>query len=135
LHGYFFESIHGEVWPWIEPSERPEVSDDWKAHFFGSVEAAEAAAQADYDGDGFTNVEEYLTGTDPTVTDWQVKVQNNHVSFRWVGRAGKSYTVERTHDFKNWSAATGRIAGQDAFLEYNEIASGGRARFYRLNVQ
>jgi hypothetical protein len=135
LKAYLFEAIHGEVWPWLSHTEVPQVSDDWKLHFFGTISSSSADEEADADGDGFTNVEEYIARSNPTNPDWQVRVNEGHVTFRWVGRTGKTYRVERTQDFRNWSAVTGQIAGQDAFLEYNELSSSGKAQFYRLNVQ
>jgi hypothetical protein len=132
LTGYLFESIHGEVWPWVSAPAKPEVSDDWKVHFFQTLTAPE---DEDADNDGFTNVEEYLTGSDPTQADWQVRSVDGHLSFRWVARSGKSYSVEKTEDFKTWSAVTEPIPGRDAFLEYSELTSPAKAQFYRLNVQ
>ncbi|MDW7710749.1 MAG: thrombospondin type 3 repeat-containing protein [Deferrisomatales bacterium] len=38
-------------------------ADSWKLHYFGTLDVA---ADADPDGDGMTNWEEYLYGTDPT---------------------------------------------------------------------
>jgi hypothetical protein len=134
LTAYLFQSVHGEVWPWIAHPEGVRVSDDWAAHFFGAASGS-VDPQEDADGDGFSNVEEYLTGTDPNRSDWQVRVQNEHVTFRWVGRTGRQYTVEKTDNFKSWNAVTGKIEGQDGFLEYNDLTTSGRAQFYRLNVQ
>ena len=53
----------------------------------------------------------------------------------WVGRAGKSYTVQKTEDFKSWNAVSGPITGQDTLLEYSELTTPARAQFYRLNIQ
>ena len=79
-------------------------------------------------------MDEFYAGSDPTAHDWRVKSENGRLTFRWVGLAGKTYSVERTQDFQSWSAVTGPIEGQDAFIEYNELTSPSRAQFYRLNV-
>jgi hypothetical protein len=47
-----------------------EIPDSWRILFFGDVLCeGEYAAEGDLDGDGITNLEEYLNGTDPTVSD------------------------------------------------------------------
>lgn len=135
LTGYLFESVRATVWPFTPHQFGPSVSDDWKEHFFGSVNATAADAASDADGDGFTNYEEYLVGTDPTARNWHVRTENGQLKFRWVGEAGKTYTVETTEDFKGWNAASGQLSGQDAFLEYNEANPSPRAQFYRLKVK
>lgn len=135
LTAYLFQSIHGEVWPFAPHPAGPQLSDEWKAYFFGSLTDPAAEPNADPDGDGFTNAEEFLVGTDPTAPDWHVRTQDSHVSFRWVGQTGKTYKVEKTQDFKTWNPATGPLSGQDSFLEYNELTTPAKAQFYRLNIQ
>jgi len=135
LTPYIFQSIHGEVWPFAAAPATPQIADEWTAHFFGSASNADANPDEDPDGDGFTNIDEFLGGTDPNIPDWHVKAVNGYVLFRWLGRADKSYTVEKTEDFKTWNAVGGRVTGQDAFLQYNELTIPGKAQFYRLNIQ
>jgi uncharacterized repeat protein (TIGR01451 family) len=42
------------------------LADDWEVEFFGSPSAANGAPGDDFDGDGFTNLQEFLAGTDPS---------------------------------------------------------------------
>jgi hypothetical protein len=135
LTPYIFQSIHAEVWPLAVAPATPQIADEWTMHFFSNSANPEASPEEDPDGDGFTNIEEFLGGTDPNSPDWHVKALNGRVLFRWVGRNGKSYSVEKTEDFKTWNGVTGRMTGQDAFLEYNELTVPGKAQFYRLNIQ
>jgi hypothetical protein len=136
LRGFLFESMRGfvHVGDTDVPSSR-DASDDWKEHFFGSALAPAAAALADSDGDGFSNLQEYLVGTHPGARDWSARVANGRATFRWVGEADRAYIVESTEDFQGWNAATGQMPGQDAFLEYTEQNPSAKARFYRLKVQ
>lgn len=43
-----------------------EIPDSWRLKYFGCIDCPEAAADADPDNDGLTNIEEYRLGTNPT---------------------------------------------------------------------
>ncbi|MCX5771964.1 MAG: pectate lyase [Candidatus Hydrogenedentes bacterium] len=69
-------------WPKLQAAEAPLDSDndgmpdDWELRFKLNPQDASNAAQ-DKDKDGYTNVEEYLNGTDPTVFVDYTKPENN----------------------------------------------------------
>lgn len=69
-------------WPKLQGAEAPRDSDndgmpdEWELKFKLNPQDAADAAQ-DKDKDGFTNVEEYLNGTDPTVFVDYTKPENN----------------------------------------------------------
>ena len=46
-----------------------EINDRWRMDHFGCIDCPEAAADADTDKDGLTNLEEFRLGTDPTDKD------------------------------------------------------------------
>jgi hypothetical protein len=47
-----------------------EIPDSWRIRYFGDVVCeGDAAATADPDGDGYTNLQEWQNGTDPTTSD------------------------------------------------------------------
>ena len=52
LTAYFFQSIPGEVWPWMPRAEMPRVADEWKMHFFKSLTSPAALPEEDADEDG-----------------------------------------------------------------------------------
>ena len=57
-------------------SDNDSMPDDWEGTY--GLDAKNADDQAsDKDGDGYTNVEEYLNGTDPTVFVDYTKPENN----------------------------------------------------------
>lgn len=69
-------------WPTLQAVEAPQDSDndgmpdDWELRFKLNAQDASDAAQ-DKDKDGYTNVEEYLNGTDPTAFVDYTKPENN----------------------------------------------------------
>jgi hypothetical protein len=103
-------------------------------------------AGEDPDGDGFTNLEEYLNGTDPTVNDFHITAiarEGNDIRITWAtvggttnrvlvstGAAGGSFT----NNFTNLSPRI-FVAGTGA-TSTNYLDSGGAtntpARYYRV---
>ena len=69
-------------WPELQSAEAPLDSDndgmpdDWEKKFGLDANAADDNS-SDKDGDGYTNVEEYLNGTDPTEFVDYTKPENN----------------------------------------------------------
>lgn len=60
----FFRAV--EFDPGSPPSTGNALADEWERYWFG---ATEVDAGADPDGDGLTNLQEFLLGTDPTLAD------------------------------------------------------------------
>jgi sugar lactone lactonase YvrE len=62
-----FEGIPGSAWVLSNPGTPGErTSDEWRQNFFGSLDDPAGADDADPDGDGIPNWQEYRNGTDPT---------------------------------------------------------------------
>ena len=134
---YDFESYPGSVWVLnaaLRPSEI--ISDEWRIFFFGGYTNALAATDADPDGDGFSNREEYLAGLNPTGFDWRYQGTAEGFQFRWFGEAGRSYLLERSFDLRGWLALGSPRVGEGGLLLYTDTdgRSPNRSRFYRVRV-
>lgn len=73
----------------------------WAVAYFGSVAAAQAARNADPDGDRLTNEQEFLAGSDPTngssalrLSDFSRAQNGTSFSLTWQSVSGKTYQVE-----------------------------------------
>jgi hypothetical protein len=71
----------------------------WRMAYFGCLACPQADATADPDGDGFSNLQEFQVGTDPTNSKsvfhiTAVTAQGNDVQVTWTTVGGMSYVVQ-----------------------------------------
>jgi Chitobiase/beta-hexosaminidase C-terminal domain/Fn3 associated len=137
---YDFESYPSKFWVWSIPQVVPSViSDEWKLSFFGSLDSAQAADNADPDGDGVPNWQEYLAGTNPTNSVSNLHLtsslgSNHSVNLSWLSAPTKGYVLEsRTGLSGTWNAVT-NVAG-DGYSQKVLISNTTGTRFYRLRLQ
>ena len=114
----------------------------WRLTYFGTMSnSGNAADTADPDGDGWTNSQEFLTGTDPTNAASTLKVTgltigsdgNITVSFSTV--SGKAYRVERSDTLQagSWSVLQDNITGTGDTFQVIDVGGAGQPkRFYRV---
>ena len=77
------------------------MSDTREAAVFGNLDQT---GEADFDGDGRSNAEELLAGSDSKVIDLialEVGEELLKVSFSFV--EGRSYTLEKSADLNSWA--------------------------------
>jgi hypothetical protein len=106
----------------------------------------ERDGSADSDGDGLTDREEYLAGTDPTNEGSVLRVitlkrggagNGSGVTVLWQAVPGMLYQVEckAEVDESEWSAlGTEGVASSETGVAVDESEGGGR-RFYRVRVR
>ncbi len=114
------------------------LSDVWAALYHPTK-----GAGVDEDGDGFTNAQEALAGTDPlnaasrfAAAPPQADAAGNLV-LRWRGAWGKRYTVQSSADLKTWTALPGLSIGRGQELNAIVRAAGAAAeakRYWRVVV-
>jgi DNA/RNA endonuclease G (NUC1)/PKD repeat protein len=73
----------------------------WLVQYFGSIDNPAAAPSADPDGDGMSNQDEFLTGTDPTDSRSAFRItsvsrEGDNIRVRWMTGPGKTNALERT---------------------------------------
>ena len=117
--------------------------ENWRYVHFGTIaNSGDAADNADPDGDGMVNRNEWIAGTDPRDRASVVRISalqpsGNDIVISFATVAGKTYRVEVSSDLQNssWSVLLGGISGTGGLVQVTDFgaALGGR-RFYRIVV-
>jgi len=141
---YQLESVPGTAWlgPALAP---PQItSDEWRMHFFGSLTSALAQDNADPDGDGVPNWQEYLAGTDPTNPLSCLRLNgaapasggSKSITLGWLTAPGKNYVLEAgaTPGGPTWTAVNTNVGDGNQF-QVSITNAPGSARFYRIRLQ
>ena len=73
----------------------------WQFQYFGCTNCAQAAADADPDGDGVSNINEFLAGTDPTSSASALRIisiarRGIDVAVTWSSEGGHQYVLQST---------------------------------------
>jgi len=124
--------------------------EQWQINYFGSTTNPLAAAGADPDGDGMSNTNEFLAGTNPTNSLSALRIisvvqQSNDVVITWTTAGGHTNAVQAaagdgsggyTTNFTDLSGLIAIPGSGDATTNY--VDSGGAtnapARYYRVRV-
>ena len=104
---------------WVD-SDGDGIPDWWMIQYFGhpTGEASDnSLASDDADGDGASNLQEYLAGTDPTNPNSVFRLSaaapvNNTISLKWPAVTGKSYQIQYNTNLDDpvWLPAPGNIS-------------------------
>lgn len=109
---------------------------EWSQRYFGNL----VSQTADADGDGKTNYQEYLSGTDPKNPASRLFVKAfvknaGGVTFSWDSISGKTYTVERSTNLTTWTLLQNNVAGTAGVATFTDPNTTGNPKlFYRVIV-
>jgi len=115
------------------------IADAWESAFLGNVSAFRTS-QTDTDGDGMTDLEEFLAGTDPTRPPpaFRLTVTRNSpqsVRLEWPSAPGQQYRVHSSSNlvawfpFGSWIEATSAVSRVDV-----PITTGGLPAYFKVQV-
>jgi hypothetical protein len=124
------------------------IPDSWKRQY-GFSTSDSAVTNADSDGDGFTNYQEYLCGTNPRDSSSKLKIGDMNVTMQpdgksaqftisWVPVSDRFYTVERSFDLKTWTSVGTKIPAASPLNSYTDnvtFPDGGKKCFYRVRLE
>jgi hypothetical protein len=132
--GYVWMANRANV-PWTD-----EIPDAWRMQYFGSLMNILSAPDADADGDGMTNIEEYRAGTNPTDIASRFALNSSNaaagVVLKWPTVAGKSYRLESAPALAGapWTVVEDGIAGTGSLVQRTMSFQPGQTQFYRVSA-
>ena len=125
---------------WFTDFDQDGIPDDWEVHYLLSPFYA-GDADLDFDGDGFTNREEYLNGTDPRVPDAMLEIiawrlESDALVFEFHAAADRTYSVLVSDDLAQgvWSVFSDIPAEPNArtVVTSSPLIASGPIRFFRI---
>ncbi len=115
-----FKMLDGRVTPqsleqvavtWGEDDNADGLPDSWQAKYFGSAASAWPIAGADSDGDGNSNRDEFLAGTNPAdgSSALRTSLENTQLGtlLAWNTLPGGLYQIQASSDLVNWTDVGG----------------------------
>ena len=133
------------------------ISDSWRAQYFanqppgnsnGTMTNSVSCAACDPDGDGMSNLQEFLTGTDPTNSAAVFRIVSiagviNNVRVTWTMGSGKTNALQvtpgagdgsyQTNNFANLFIVTNTVGSTTNYLDVGG-ATNTPSRYYRVRL-
>jgi hypothetical protein len=118
------------------------IPDTWRLIYFGTISNLLSAANLDPDGDGASNWQEYVAGTNPmdptSVLTLTPMAPAPNFSVQWPSVPGKTYLVQSSTSLfsTNWTTLSSNLPGTGQLMQLSDTnLPGPPARFYRVQVQ
>lgn len=127
------ESATGRTWG--ADSNSDGIPDEWQIANWGTTVSKWGSANEDSDGDGLSNYQEFLAGTDPrdenSALRTEVKTVQGALYFKWNAVPGKIYQIQYSTDFQTWTNVGAQrlaVSGEDSVFVEQSAGIG----FYRI---
>ncbi len=119
----------------LSDSDNDGMPDSWETTEFGNLSAT---ASGDHDGDGLSNLTEYIFGSDPTLASsgqpaTQVVQDETGFTFSFPTILGRNYQPKVSPDLLSWSNLGDPISGDGSTKSINDPTPDTR-RFYRVII-
>ncbi len=117
------------------------IPDSWRLRWFGTVYNALSAANTDACGDGISNWQKYIAGTDPTDPTAYPRLKSktpapsgSTFAIHWPTVAARQYVIERSASlFPGVWTTLGTNTGTGGDMEFDD-SNNGQVSFYRVLI-
>ena len=120
------------------------IPDSWRLRYFSTTANLLSHANADADGDGVPNWQEFRSGTNPTDLRSVLRLLSGRnkqngvtagVALRWPTVSGKRYLIERATSMmdQNWQPISPVVTGNGFSSEYTDQIADPHY-FYRVRI-
>lgn len=119
------------------------LPDEWEETFFGSITNS-SGGNDDQDGDGFSDLSEYVAGTDPTNRLSALRclnidsLTNTTIVINWSSVTGKTYAIEHSSNMIDgiWLDTESNIpAHLTGMNSYTTSISGAESLYFRIKLE
>ena len=105
------------------------IPDAWRITYFGSADPSAGSnrhASDDYDGDGFSNLEEYLLGSDPTDRTSNLRITSfGPTNIQWQAKGYEVYELYSSTNLATWTRAVNPIVPTNSLGTAASFIAGG----------
>ncbi|MBI1176982.1 matrixin family metalloprotease [bacterium] len=119
-----------------QPATSDGIPDSWALQYFGSKTPSAAnlsRASDDKDGDGLTNLQEWIAGTDPTVASSNLQITGfDGSTMEFAARPYDLYEVLSSVDLKTWTLTGNPVLPKTTTGSVSSLANSSGAKFFRV---
>jgi len=112
------------------------IPDAWRTTYFGSPNPSAGPnrhANNDFDGDGFSNLQEFLLGSDPTnKTSNLSMIFFGMTNIQWQAKGYEVYELYSSTNLAAWTRAINPIVPTNSVGTATGFTNGGPRQFFRL---
>ena len=113
------------------------IPDSWRLSYFGNANPSTGLkhhAADDADGDRYSNLQEFLLGSNPTNATSNLRFTSIAPSaIRWQAKGYEVYELRYSTNFTNWTTAASPITPTNSIGTATCFTNGGPRQFFRVN--
>jgi hypothetical protein len=112
------------------------IPDSWRLSYFGNANPSVGLkhhAAADADGDGYSNLKEYLLGSSPTDATSNLRITSfGTTNLQWQAKGYEVYELLYSTNFTNWTRARSPLMPTNSVGTATSFTNGGPRQFFRI---